>query len=525
MPIGLCRCAFDDLARVWRYEGFIFRTALNAKAAAYAIPIKDRAGPHTHVAKRSFPTILGQEATIPKRQHHDTPNDAAPPGGPPRPHYARRFQIKVTNELLQGMHNIDVINMEAGTIAYAGKADARTQTDYFSTQHHTVAIRVHGKTARICVSSLAKVPSASTTVANDNTDSRINLIRMMAYECAVGNIPIVFTTHPTDITHTEGRMTPTIKPGGKPISYFTNSNCAIPALFGGSSDFTISDCRSQLPLADGAGNGDRASTAHWSRSHLLITTDQDITATPTHRVESIHIRRRLCARKLAAQLEGGMHFFQEPITNTLEAYSGADVNIQPGPSRHQTTRDFQLNTIPHIPFEVEGKLCYATDFSVMDAASYVFHHFFPCQSKQLWSSDTRPVAMGFRRKELPHPPTIFRHRHKVGKRCLVNARTFSFLHCRSPLCHALSPAGTRLGLEDPRMLLYQNAIDPIRAAKPNMAILENSSIMATFNDRRFAKDIDAQLSAAGYNFFALVVKTLTHGLPQNRKRYYVVAIK
>lgn len=95
----------------------------------------------------------------------------------------------------------------------------------------------------------------------------------------------------------------------------------------------------------------------------------------------------------------------------------------------------------------------------------------------------------------------------------------------SPPCQTFSLAGLRKGTEDPRGVLFFDALRIIEHCKPKYAIMENvknltgKQFSTTFNDMLIS------LENAGYRNYWKVLNAVDYGIPQNRERVFIVSIR
>lgn len=95
----------------------------------------------------------------------------------------------------------------------------------------------------------------------------------------------------------------------------------------------------------------------------------------------------------------------------------------------------------------------------------------------------------------------------------------------SPPCQSYSVAGKRLGLDDPRGVLFYDALKIIREKKPKYALMENVKGLTTGKFKNIFDDMLAELDYAGYNNYWKILNSKDFGIPQNRERVFVVSIR
>ncbi len=92
-------------------------------------------------------------------------------------------------------------------------------------------------------------------------------------------------------------------------------------------------------------------------------------------------------------------------------------------------------------------------------------------------------------------------------------------------CQPFSNAGKRLGFEDTRGTLFFSIANIIKAKQPRVVILENVRGLLSNDSGRTFKTIRDVLENLGYEVHHQVLNARDFGLPQNRNRLFVVAIR
>jgi len=94
-------------------------------------------------------------------------------------------------------------------------------------------------------------------------------------------------------------------------------------------------------------------------------------------------------------------------------------------------------------------------------------------------------------------------------------------------CQPYSPAGRKRGLEDNRALPLDRVLEYISRNAPRSFILENVAALAT--DKKYKWLFDKIIQSLGnLNQYAIhwkVVNTMDYGIPQDRRRIYIVGIQ
>lgn len=93
-------------------------------------------------------------------------------------------------------------------------------------------------------------------------------------------------------------------------------------------------------------------------------------------------------------------------------------------------------------------------------------------------------------------------------------------------CQPFSYAGKRKGVNDTRGTVFWKCLNVIKTKKPKFFILENVPGILTSNEGRTWKTIQEELSSLkDYNIDCKIINTLDYGIPQNRKRVYILGCK
>ena len=92
-------------------------------------------------------------------------------------------------------------------------------------------------------------------------------------------------------------------------------------------------------------------------------------------------------------------------------------------------------------------------------------------------------------------------------------------------CQAFSTMGKRQGLQDPRGTLFYAIELILRAKKPNHFILENVRGLLTIDNKNTIKTMKSILEGLGYNVAIWLLNASDYGLPQTRRRVFIVGSK
>lgn len=92
-------------------------------------------------------------------------------------------------------------------------------------------------------------------------------------------------------------------------------------------------------------------------------------------------------------------------------------------------------------------------------------------------------------------------------------------------CQPFSIAGKQLGFADTRGTLFFNIEKILEEKRPYGFLLENVSRLVTHDKGRTFKVILEKLENLGYTVYYKVLNTIDYGIPQLRKRIYIVGFK
>ena len=103
----------------------------------------------------------------------------------------------------------------------------------------------------------------------------------------------------------------------------------------------------------------------------------------------------------------------------------------------------------------------------------------------------------------------------------------------APPCQGFSLAGRRL-YSDPRNALFEQYLDIVRKAEPRFLLVENVQGFAlafrkngnrASHNKTYAEILSERLQELGYTVFSELVNFSEYGVPQNRNRFILVAIR
>ena len=173
----------------------------------------------------------------------------------------------------------------------------------------------------------------------------------------------------------------------------------------------------------------------------------------------------------------------------------------------------QLNGSP-------GPLRVATDCSGMEAPLLTLGHKLRVNFVQVFGCDCLPAAQRLSRTHFQP----VRYYNDIFERDNYRAESCHLYIAGYP-CQPFSAAGSRLGLEDPRASVMAAGLHYIELKRPDVVIWENTAGLASERFSQVLVDAILILERFGYHVKFEIIDTQDHGLPQRRKRIYVVAIK
>ena len=94
-----------------------------------------------------------------------------------------------------------------------------------------------------------------------------------------------------------------------------------------------------------------------------------------------------------------------------------------------------------------------------------------------------------------------------------------------PPCQSFSMAGKRRGLDDERGMLVFEFVRIIKETNPAMFIFENVPGLVTMNSGTLLSRLLAMFNSLKYSVFWKAIDSNDHGIPQHRKRVFIVGFK
>lgn len=97
--------------------------------------------------------------------------------------------------------------------------------------------------------------------------------------------------------------------------------------------------------------------------------------------------------------------------------------------------------------------------------------------------------------------------------------------CAGFPCQPFSISGAQRGFDDDNGKLFFQIIRIARFHKPKMILLENVKNLEVHDQGRTLEKIKASLKSLGYKTFVKILNATDFGIPQARKRIYIIAFK
>lgn len=100
----------------------------------------------------------------------------------------------------------------------------------------------------------------------------------------------------------------------------------------------------------------------------------------------------------------------------------------------------------------------------------------------------------------------------------------NFIIIGGPPCQGFSQKGSRKGLSDPRNFLFRKYIEAVKVLMPAAFLIENVPGIITSSEGFFLNEIESELIKLGYTVQHSVLDAKDYGVPQSRKRAFIVGI-
>lgn len=140
----------------------------------------------------------------------------------------------------------------------------------------------------------------------------------------------------------------------------------------------------------------------------------------------------------------------------------------------------------------------------------------------VFTSEIKPHAIAILKQNHP-TEEIYGDITKVDEK--KDIRSDFDIVCAGFPCQAFSAAGNRDGFADTRGTLFFDVERIVRARKPKGVILENVEGLMNHDNGNTLKVIVRNLKEAGYNVSYNLLNSKNFGVPQERKRVYIVGVR
>lgn len=97
--------------------------------------------------------------------------------------------------------------------------------------------------------------------------------------------------------------------------------------------------------------------------------------------------------------------------------------------------------------------------------------------------------------------------------------------CAGFPCQAFSQCGKQKGFNDERGTLFFNIMKFVKFHKPKIVILENVPSLLTHDNGNTFNTIKLKLESEDYSIFHKILKCSDYGIPQMRKRLFIICIR
>jgi DNA (cytosine-5)-methyltransferase 1 len=97
--------------------------------------------------------------------------------------------------------------------------------------------------------------------------------------------------------------------------------------------------------------------------------------------------------------------------------------------------------------------------------------------------------------------------------------------CAGIPCQPFSQAGKHLGFKDERGTMFGQVMKFVNYHKPKVIIIENVQGLVSHDKGKTIKKIETEINKANYDVVYKVLKCSDYGIPQMRKRLFVIGIR
>jgi hypothetical protein len=170
----------------------------------------------------------------------------------------------------------------------------------------------------------------------------------------------------------------------------------------------------------------------------------------------------------------------------------------------------------YVPWREDRVLRLGTDFSGLDVVVLVLRRL-GVLFEHCFSSDSDPKVRALIQHQ--HKPNILFEDVTARVTALCPAVD---LYVLGPPCQTFSSAGKQAGTSDPRGQLFLNGLDYVVLKRPRVVIFEN--VPRITQHKNAVEVMFAVLDKADYKVWWQILDSQDYGVPQQRKRFYLVAV-
>lgn len=139
----------------------------------------------------------------------------------------------------------------------------------------------------------------------------------------------------------------------------------------------------------------------------------------------------------------------------------------------------------------------------------------------IWANESDRVTAGVWARNFENGATIMN--------CLPIDKVQEFIEAEGviggPPCQAFSIGGAKRGIDDPRGKLFYSYINAIAAIRPKFFLAENVAGLTSPRNLDTYVDILHRFRELGYLVNGLVLDAVDYGVPQNRKRLFILGYR
>lgn len=125
-----------------------------------------------------------------------------------------------------------------------------------------------------------------------------------------------------------------------------------------------------------------------------------------------------------------------------------------------------------------------------------------------------------------HPETVVLNRNIIDIDPLKYIKKYPFLLIGGPPCQGFSVANTKTrNLKNSNNFMFEEYLRFVKDLKPKWFVFENVQGFKSFNKGEFAEFVELELKNLGYETSSCVLDASKYGVPQNRKRFFIIGNK